>query len=119
MLVIPEWEVQVIQRPGTWLLDIYIFRQAQNNKTEILKPDGSVRELEEGVVALNGMDASISFHKDIFQKIINGLSDKGYKAQEGFLEGSLAATKLHLEDMRKLVFENCKPEIYGVERTDI
>lgn len=46
---------------------------------------------------------------DMFMALVDAIHNNGYKPREGkYTEGKLEATEKHLDDMRKIVFEDMK-----------
>jgi hypothetical protein len=85
--------------------ECYIIRTNYNGKKELCKPMEMVFEpLNEQIkqdpsLSIGGLDVHMGF----FQALVDGLARVGYR-YESSDTGELKATKVHLEDMRKLVF---------------
>lgn len=68
---------------------------------------------EEGVC----YSPTFSITTDMAQKLMDNLWDCGFRPTEGQgSAGSLSATKYHLEDMRRLVFDKIKGDKHEINR---
>lgn len=94
------WKIQIRERPGSFIKEVFVFRSHGSNETEVLLPDlqgskifGSTEEIPTPTMIL---------YPFMYQLLVDALH--GAKPSEGkFTEGKLEATEKHLEDMRKLL----------------
>jgi len=101
-----SWKIKIVDNPCKVDRDIYIFRRADYEKTEVIGWDEKGRCI--GTIFPPGevFPPSISLSPETLQNLADELNNMGIKPQKGFLEGKLEATDKHLEDMRRLVFKN-------------
>ena len=59
---------------------------------------------------------TVSLEREDAQKLMNSLWDAGIRPREMGTAGQLAAVSYHLEDMRKLVFDNERSSIKTITR---
>lgn len=104
-----DWQVQ-IQQPGyTQEVQIYVYRMVGPGIQEFLIKGG----YENRTVKTGERNAQIDDlyfarlpDQDVASMLLAALEKKGFPSpNNNFVAGELAGTKLHLEDMRKLVFE--------------
>jgi len=110
-----ELKVHVVKRPDMWDgVDIFILRAFSNHKTELATiKDGNLEfsELKEGEMWPR---PTMQIPESLLQKIIDAFSKEVPPTKKVELDAELKATKYHLEDMRKLVFEDPKYEIQEI-----
>jgi hypothetical protein len=109
-----EW--QVVFRGGyVGGYDIYLVRVC-GNKTQIMsmtrEGNHEIKEFEGNSFAASEVEPILrvpiawELEFDFSRKLLQALSDKGtILPDKNFAQGKLEATEKHLEDMRKLVFE--------------
>lgn len=100
---IGEWKAQLIEQPGIYGAVLYLYRQTYKGEQEFLLKDGrTITVPSEGVRS----DKDISFavlQQDQLQSIAEAFSNFGIKTSNDHkIEGTLEATKYHLEDMRQI-----------------
>jgi hypothetical protein len=103
---INQWKCRINERPGTWWLNVYLFRDGPNGSTVILYPkeEGNVEKTVE--YGAYDIEPSIVLSHDQLAALSVELSAQNIKTREtSFTEGKLEATERHLEDMRSLVFK--------------
>lgn len=83
-------------RPGDFHLgyDVFVVRRG-----EFLTSDGKTVPLDE---AAHSDKPTIILSEDEAQALVEQLSQRGVKAQRGYLEGKLEATERHLADIREV-----------------
>lgn len=86
------------------LVNIFIIREGQGD--DRYKYDVSKREWVKQKRFVD-QEPSIVLHADMLQPLLQALSDQNIKVEsEHKLEGLIEAQSKHLEDMRRLVFED-------------
>ncbi len=86
---------------------VFIVLTDQNGKRMLAKPMELVFEpldLDHGKLAEPSLNFSPEFGMQFFPALVDGLARAGYK-YESSDTGELKATKVHLDDMRKLVLK--------------
>lgn len=99
-MITEKIEVFVKDEPWRMTKAIYVVRRCSSGKTQILINDIWV-ELQEGE---EPKKVTLRLENDIFQKIIDALSQEIKPTAVAEVDAELKATKLHLKDMRDLVF---------------
>lgn len=104
-----DWEVKIVDVGYKIGLDIFLFFKDFNgihllhgDVVELLPKDGTAAK------------PTLSLSPSALQAFADALDKMGIKPQKGFIEGKLAATEKHLEDMRRLVFDDKEIIIDGV-----
>lgn len=96
-------EIQIASNPalGGGGYDIYIFDgDSLAQPIELIFVDMDASTLAQPTMRLGGREA-----KQFFQAMGEAMDKQGIKTeQDAHIEGKLEATKLHLADMRRLVF---------------
>jgi len=105
-----KYEVFAEYRDYARTLEFYIFRESADGRREFfenLSPKPVLRVYEHGTsLKAPTFTISGSMAKPFMQEMANTLKKLGIHAEgEPVLENELTATKYHLEDFRKLVFE--------------
>jgi uncharacterized protein YfaT (DUF1175 family) len=92
-------------------------RNRQYGKMEVLTDKGwIIRDITKPFK----VDPSMMWESDDLQDLVEALAKKGVKAQtSGFAEGKLAGVESHLEDMRRLVFDEVIKETYQIHQPKI
>lgn len=102
-----EWQAVVDDNWAMMSVDIYLYRRTSQGK-EILDHTGTLHQIKEGDAVKNDIYFA-RLEPEQVQALADGLSQKGIKTESNYkLEGLLEATKVHLEDMRSLVFNQTK-----------
>lgn len=96
-----NWKIQIIEKPGYFVKEIYIYRRGNAGKIEMLENNGKIKEYKEGSDYTN--KPFISLEPEQMQALSDELSRCGYKPEKGYQVGKLEATEKHLEDLRKLL----------------
>ena len=107
-----NWKAQLVQKPGMFGYDLYIFYKAPNGKIGYVVSGNIIKEIERG----DSIDIPPTLHiegEEMAKAILEVFSNQGIKIDKGHTEGKLEATEKHLEDMRRLVFE--EPKVINVE----
>ena len=94
--------VKIIDKGYKLTREIYILRDTQNQKCELLR-NGNWVEIDS---YSTDEKPTLELLPEELQMLADELNKNGFKPQKGFLEGKLEATDKHLEDMRKLVFKD-------------
>jgi hypothetical protein len=105
-----KWKVHMINAMDTAFTEIYIYRETERGReiiTDLSKM--IVTSFERGASTVN-VEPTIKIDWGCGQEILQALADAlyghGIKPEgEPVLKNELSATKYHLEDMRKLMFE--------------
>ena len=93
-----DWNIRIVDVGYKLEKDIYIFRQRFDGKAETLNGEVfTVGEL--------GMKPTLSLTNDQLRALTIEIENQGISPTKEFTTGKLEATEKHLEDMRKLVFE--------------
>lgn len=98
-------DVRVIVHQSLWnALDVFLVTD---------RPDGSIAlgQIVDGRIVMNPRDPgdymdppTLRLPMSLIEPLIDGLSAAGYRpTRDAKLEGTLEATRAHLEDLRKLV----------------
>lgn len=102
-----KFQIYFERRQWADATDIYIVLKDHNGKRKILKPTyiEFVPIKEDGNIdpsfTVKGSD-----EREFFPALVDAMAKCGYR-YESSDAGELKATKIHLEDMRKIVFEGC------------
>ena len=110
----PKFKVVINQKPAGFGIDIYILQiDDKFKKMSVAKPVEFVFEVVEDETKVKPTIELGRFFADEFIKAwAEAAKEKGFKPEEDYImQGKLEATKYHLEDMRKIVFEDKKPII--------
>lgn len=104
MAMLYDFEVGVAYNPARHAVDIYLTRRLSTGKWEYAEP------IPPPIISDGGVGLEIrpfmTLDAHTVQKLMDALSQQGYKPDaQAKLEGELEATKRHLEDLRKLLFE--------------
>ena len=102
-----DWEISIVENWRTGGLDLYIFiRQGGKIMFLIDATRGVFEEKQEGVAVEK---PSLTLPRGVAQTLLQKLTQHGVKPKDaGMTEGKLIATEKHLEDMRKVVFNQLK-----------
>lgn len=102
------------QQPWQDLVRVFIVGQTEG-KTFVVKPMELIMETTAHDPA-NRMEPSLQLQGEFAREFLPALSDalnaSGFKGVESPDTSELKATKYHLEDMRKIVFEPNEPVTY-------
>lgn len=105
-----DYEVFIRQNIGQLKDDIYLFRYIGDGRVEYVTKGG-----QEAVVVKEGEAPNedelifATLGRGMLKPLINGLSETGMKTESEYkLEGTLDATKKHLEDMRTIALHSFK-----------
>lgn len=104
-----NWKIKIIDLGYTTDRDVYVFRRTPNG-TDVLLPTGMITIGEKGVLP---SEPTLRLSPEQLQAFADELSLIGYKPLKGFIEGKLDATEKHLQDMRRLVFEEKEITVSG------
>ena len=96
-----EWKVKIIDVGYTVDRHVFIYRKTFGGKVQIMRGD-TMETVDDGVA----VKPSFCMSPELLQIFANSLDEIGINPKQGFLEGKIEATEKHLEDMRKLVFED-------------
>lgn len=90
--------------------EIFVRRYIGNSRSEFLTKGGTeIVTIDEGDYKTDEDVMFALIPRGLLQPLINGLSELGVKSDpESKLEGTLAATRSHLEDMRAIVLHKYK-----------
>lgn len=96
------WQVQILESPGRWAKDVWIWREGGGGDTYILNPDlRSETKVKYGERRKDDTPTLV-LEQDVFAALIDAL--KGFKPSErNFVDGKLEGTERHLQDLRKLL----------------
>lgn len=105
-------KVHIDNSPFQYASRIWII-QEQDGQRFVLRWDGKNWEqtkYQEGVDITPSLTFPFSFDQELFKALVDAISDRGIKPDAySILEGEQKATKLHLQDMRTLVFKTPNP----------
>lgn len=109
-MIIGEWKVQIAEDGPTLVKKIWIYRRMPGG-ISVLGPD---MQTETRYDEYSDVPVTMKLDHFLFQAFGDALTGN-FKPSEGkFNEGKLEATEKHLEDMRRLVFEEEK--IINIEK---
>jgi len=105
-----EWTAHIEYRPD-WLGFVLFLWKDSDGKREFITQNGEVHVVRPGEALKTEEHYFARFEDDQqLQALAEAISKRGVKADnEHKTEGLLKATKYHLEDMRRLVFEPPTP----------
>ena len=111
-----KFKVVVNQKPGAFGVDIYIMQIDKFGKhISVAQPIEFVfKEVkkEDEFKIKPTIELGRFFADDFLKAWVEAAKEKGLKPEEDYImQGKLEATKYHLEDMRKIVFEDKEPII--------
>lgn len=107
-----EWKIRINRDRPTTDDELYIYRHVGNDIEiiESFSPETGVvmkRIPHRSAVEVRGLLMPAQDLAGIVRAFMKYAKDQGFKsADEGFDKGKLTATEAHLEDMRRLVFED-------------
>ena len=103
-----NWQIVVNPRPGSFEIEVWII-SVESGKAKVanINKDGylELKEVKDGMPA----EDNIPFMRvpyPVWELIVNAIAEKTPPLKKEVLDAELSATKFHLEDMRKLVFED-------------
>jgi len=114
-----NWTVNALFNPPFGLA-IYLYRLTKGNKAECLYFENGEQKYSEfdaitthtgieGFRPLFSVPYSLELECDFSKKLLQALVDRGIQLPDkNFAQGKLEAAEKHLEDMRRLVFEEPK-----------
>jgi hypothetical protein len=98
------WKARIIDEAFLGGAKLVLFYE-QDGRISVLQSDGKTIKTYEPGVMIDDFTMVIPTHAGL-EAILNALLERGVKPKEqSRVEGVLEATKAHLEDMRRLVFE--------------
>lgn len=100
----PEIKVFIYETPWRMSKSIFIVKSELGKKYSLINNEWV--EIKEG---LDSPQPTLSLEDDLFQQMIDALSETVKPTVQAETDAELKATKYHLEDMRTLVF-NSKPK---------
>jgi hypothetical protein len=101
---ISGWDCHIRKAFHSFDYEIVFSKQVSNDEYEILQPDlKSVKKIKIGA-AYDG--STIRLSRDMVKDMFNALWDDGIRPKERRYETEMSLVNNHLQDMRKLVFEN-------------
>lgn len=100
-----KYGLEIVVSPNTFTFqeDIYFVYHNSDGTKSIARPVELVFDKTE----FNNMKIEPTLRVDshTLQQLFDNMNKKGFKSSDkSFVEGELLATKTHLEDMRKLIF---------------
>lgn len=102
-----EWRCVVTNKPwGEWV-EVWLMRQNNGiNEVAFINQEGLIetKKLKEGDVDSHKPLMTLNYYA--WQAVLSVMGEIKPDIEEEVVEAELKATKFHLEDMRKLVFEN-------------
>jgi hypothetical protein len=105
-----SWKAKIIDEgfTGCEQLVLYIENYAQPGTVSVMMSDGDTMKTIGIMDQIS--DCTLRLPRGASQAILQAILERGVKPQEqSKVEGLLEATKVHLEDMRRLVFKGSKP----------
>lgn len=98
------WKAQVRHSALSDGFDLHLYRKGPNGKIEVLQFGvPTVITIEEGK---EYAPVSLSFGREMMKALAQEMNSLGFRTdRDAMIEGELKATKDHLTDMRRLVFE--------------
>lgn len=96
-----DWKIQIHDVGYKTSKELYIFRNIGGGKSEFMT-EGNIVTVGHGEAYPK---PTLELTTDMLQNLANELDKRGFKPQQGYLEGKLEATEKHLEDMRGLVLK--------------
>ena len=101
------WKAKIIDNFCTLSHELYIYRDRLDGGVDVMGAGGA-----SGTSYPQGAEikaCTLLLPDNALQGLLNALLEKGIKPKEqSRVEGMLEATKVHLEDMRRLVFKEQK-----------
>jgi len=111
MQKIGQWQVHVVNAMHNAFTEIYIYKNYENRREIITNLSTmEVKSFDRGASTVD-VEPTIKVDwacgQEVLQALVDGLYEHGIKAEkEPVLKDELTATKYHLEDMRKIMFEH-------------
>ncbi len=103
-------EVRIQHHPLTDALQIWFYERRGNEYFVASPASISMQKVEEGVVPEATLTVSGMISEEFLQAFADELAKKGIKnVNDHRIAGTLEATREHLSDMRKLVFNHPTP----------
>lgn len=102
-----DWRVVTVDSPSFNGVEIFVYRKIDPTHKEFLTEGGNVvRTVKNNAEAAKEGLYFCKLPDDyLAQLLVEALQKKGIQSPaKSFVEGELTATKLHLDDMRKLTF---------------
>ena len=105
------YRVTVMNRDYSDMVDVAVWRRADDQTVEMLDAHGGVSATrKEGVPWGNDVKPTLTIQSHLAQKLVEAFMGLGIKPDaEARNEGELGATKYHLEDLRTLLKIREKP----------
>jgi hypothetical protein len=114
-----KWQIRIVDEPHINETKLYVYRECGTRRefiTSLGDEDGNMRlrSVEMGELLKADIKPTMRVGwmggNELLQAIADGLCEYGIKARQApVVQNELDATKYHLEDMRKLMFENIAP----------
>jgi UDP-N-acetylglucosamine pyrophosphorylase len=109
-----KWKVHTRQVPGTFTLEVSLWREAENDTKNIevmnFGSDGNVTIATHDPRGTNIIPTILLEDRDfndVVHAFVNYAKSQNMRStDESHMAGKLVATEKHLEDMRSLVFKN-------------
>ena len=105
------WKVKIVEDFSRSVNEIYIYCETPQGR-QAMDANGGISPVVMGA----RFQPVFSLPREVMPELLDALLESGAKPKEqSRVEGVLEATKAHLEDMRRLVFELVKTEIHVQE----
>jgi hypothetical protein len=100
-----EWEVRVTDNFDMMTVDVYMMRWTGAGK-EVLTHDGKIVKIQNAVSARSDGLYFARLEREQLKALADGLANYGVKTDtDAKLQGTLEATRYHLEDMRAIALK--------------
>lgn len=100
-----NWQIVVNPRPGSFEIEVWLINiESGKAKVANVNKDGYL-ELKEVKDETNPGPPFMRVPHPVWELIVNAIAEKTPPLKKEVVDAELSATKFHLEDMRKLVFE--------------
>ena len=101
------WRLFLSSREFDRLWQVYLIRDVGNGRNIVLQRDGST-VTKEANFAYDDISPTFLLTAEQIQAVTDGLAEKGFVPKERRYEAEMGLMKNHLNDMRRLVFQNVK-----------
>ena len=109
-----NWQIVVNPRPGSFEIEVWLLN-IEGGKARIANVDKDgylkLREIKDGEEASKDNIPFMRVPYPVWELIVNAITDTTPPLKKEILDAELTATKYHLGDMRRLVFEDKEPKI--------
>ena len=110
-----NWQIVVNPRPGSFEIEVWLIN-IEGGKAKIANVDKNgylqLNEVIDGYPT-EGNTPFMRVPNPVWELIVNAITDTTPPLKKEVLDAELMATKYHLADMRRLVFDNIDKETIG------